>query len=284
MTVTVLLSGGLGNQMFQFAAAKALAQRIGTELVIDLRFLTHITEPSKKFRLEEFAISDRFRKYRRGLFESPHGWPRRFWRRIIDERRRIYVEPSLGYHTAFELLSDGVVLTGNFQSPLYFEKFDKLIMGCLRPVCGNVLLEWERIETEQYINVHVRRGDYIFHPGFSLANPLAYYARALNAARERHPDTCVRVFSDDIDWCASQELFKRATFVRADAKVSPLVDMARMANAKGLIIANSSYSWWAGYIAARRGCDVYAPSKWIGNLDVNDIKIYPKQFNVIQAV
>jgi len=273
--VTILLSGGLGNQMFQYAAAKALALRNDTDLVIDLRFFQGAAESSKLFRLREFAIEDKVKAYGQGFFSSAHHLPQRLTRLARLERFRTYKEPNLGFHFVATQLGKNAVLTGNFQSPLYFEDAEDEVVKRFQPVNQATRALWPRVPSENRINVHVRRGDYLHHDGFLLKNPLDYYERAIGAAQTTHPTAPVRIFSDDPAWCRSQKIFRNAEIVLPDSSKSPLEDLALMMNGCAIVIANSSYSWWAGFLAGRAGADVYAPKKWILDFDVDDIKIYP---------
>lgn len=279
--VTLLLSGGLGNQMFQYAAGKALALRNGSDLLLDLRFFVGATQPSKLFRLHEFAIEDEVRMYERGFFSSPHNLPQRLWRFARLEPFRTYTEPSLGFHIAATQLGRNAVLAGNFQSPLYFKDAENAVVESLQPISQDIRKIWMEDKPSDRINVHVRRGDYLHHQGFSLENPITYYEKAISAARYAHPGIGLKIFSDDPEWCKSQKIFKDAEIVIPNFQKSPIEDLAGMINCRAIIIANSSYSWWAGFLAGRRGIDVYAPRKWILNLNARDISIYPEYWTQI---
>lgn len=182
MSITLLLAGGLGNQLFQYAAAKALALRHGTALVIDTRFFDTDEDPSKCVRIDEIGIPEPVRPWRGGILGS-HGPVMRAWRALTGERRRSFVEPGLGHAAQFAGLPDGTTLIGNYQSPRYFAGYED------------------------------------------------------------------RVFADTR--CAA------------------------------LVIANSSYSWWAGWFAMQRGAHVYCPRRWIKGLDSAGLAIYPPEWTVI---
>ncbi|KLE35768.1 hypothetical protein AAW00_05135 [Aurantiacibacter luteus] len=89
------------------------------------------------------------------------------------------------------------------------------------------------------------------------------------------------VFSDDIPWCREQDLFAGAQFMEPVAGESPWADLVRMSRCAALVIANSSYSWWAGWFAMQRGARVYCPRQWIKGLDSADLDIYPATWTVI---
>ena len=106
-------------------------------------------------------------------------------------------------------------------------------------------------------------------------------------------DTPCFVFTDDIDWCKSQEFFQQDRFLfnesngvyqyksidglgRSQNTLLPQVDLCLMSLCSGAIIANSSFSWWGAWLQNNRG-KVIAPNpkKWFGtamtNLDTSDI-------------
>jgi len=275
MSITLYLAGGLGNQMFQYAAAKALALRRGTELVIDLRFFMKANEPAKAYRLNEFSISDHVIDYTKQNRPSPHGPFGRAMRILSGAKSRTYTESHLGYDPRVVALPDNSILVGNFQSPLFFSDCKRQILDIFERKLGAAG------GNDGAIHVHVRRGDYLQHTGFALKNPLAYYSTALDRAYAERPGSRVRVFSDDVAWCRQQSIFEGAEFVGPQPDVSPLVDLERMARCTAIIIGNSSYSWWAGYLAAAQKKQVYCPDTWIGGLDAAKLDLYPSEWSIV---
>lgn len=97
------------------------------------------------------------------------------------------------------------------------------------------------IVPSDYVSIHVRRGDMVTN-GFDInLSETDYYARAMAG----FPNERFMVFSDDIDWCKQQDLFKDCVFSEGNTEVE---DMNKMAGCKHNIIANSSFSWWAAYL------------------------------------
>ncbi len=109
----------------------------------------------------------------------------------------------------------------------------------------------EGITPIDQVAIHVRRGDYVGNPFYVDLMATDYYERAM----EEFPGEKFLVFSDDIEWCKTQQLFKGCEFSGGDE----LTDFNRMAGCKGIIIANSSFSWWAAYLSQGR---VVAPLEW----------------------
>lgn len=139
------------------------------------------------------------------------------------------------------LVDDG--LGYYYQDPAHFEKYSEEIKK----------LFGDGIVPNGYVGIHVRRGDYVNHPFYVDLMKIDYYQKAMAEFPE---DTKFIIFTDDPEWCMKQPVF-------SDCEISigwnrePEYDLNMMAGCKGLITANSSYSWWAGYLNKGK---VVAPS------------------------
>lgn len=104
------------------------------------------------------------------------------------------------------------------------------------------------------VAIHVRRGDYVNNPFYVDLMQTDYYENAM----AEFPDETFLVFSDDIPWCRKQPIFKKCEFSTNNTDVE---DLNLMAACKGVIIANSSFSWWGGWLSTGK---VIAPEvdKW----------------------
>jgi hypothetical protein len=101
------------------------------------------------------------------------------------------------------------------------------------------------------VAIHVRRGDYVNNPFYVDLMETDYYDRAM----AEFPDEKFLVFSDDINWCRQQDIFKDCEF----SEGNEIDDMNTMASCKGIIMANSSFSWWAAFLSYAK---VIAPRDW----------------------
>lgn len=128
------------------------------------------------------------------------------------------------------------------QDPKYFEEFKNEIKA----------MYGQDIKQSDYVAIHVRRGDYVNNPFYVDLMKTDYYQKAMAL----FPNEKFKVFSDDIEWCLKQPIFANAEFSR---ETDDVVAMNDMAGCKGVITANSSYSWWAGYLC--KGKVIYS-SKW----------------------
>lgn len=132
-----------------------------------------------------------------------------------------------------------------FQDPELFEHHADKIKALYR---GDIPMKTSMVA------IHVRRGDYVDNDFYVDLTNTNYYQDAM----PEFPDAKFLVFSDDINWCKEQAIFKDCEFSEGNDEIA---DMNLMASCEGHIIANSSYSWWGAYISPYTKKVVY-PSRW----------------------
>jgi hypothetical protein len=270
--VLVHLLGGLGNQMFQYAAARAVAVRSDAPLVLDASWLSD--EAQRPFALRPFQIKADI------LQSAPSRSPfdlafrrlaRRMNRRFAPRKlgAPIYREKSFLYDSTVQLRRAPVYLYGYFQSEKYFADCrdaifeDFQIAAPPRPAAGALL---DRIDTSDAVCLHIRRGDYVVDPAanaFHGVCPLDYYHRGLDdVARHLTRPECF-VFSDDPAWVRENlKLGAPMTVVDIHGPGEAHEDLRLMAACHSHVIANSSLSWWGAWLGRRPGKRVVAPRQW----------------------
>lgn len=268
--IRVILDGRTGNNMFQYAAGRALAVKHNTSLVLDgawadayhARQFKHLLRLPLAARYERRSSMAK-RALRKSLAiqpESLHRGP------VLKER---YPKPA----PAFYELPDNSLLIGFFQMPFYFQDIEPLLRKELDLTQLVLPPESQRFENnlraETTVSVHVRRGDYV---GIASTHCLEadYHERALQHFRDRIPNVRFCVFSDDIPWCRSQ--FSGPEFVFCElegAHGDPLHDLRLMSACHHHIIVNSSYSWWGAWLNPSPAKTVIAPSMWMTNVPSN---------------
>jgi hypothetical protein len=127
--------------------------------------------------------------------------------------------------------------------------------------------------TSETISVHVRRANNLQLPDHHPVCPLSYFENALRIIGEGQ----IVVFSDDLDWCRKQDIFKDAYFAKGnDPSVniydltgatpltldSVMLDLILMSQCEKHVISNSSFSWWGAFLGY--GPQTIYPSKWYG--------------------
>jgi len=110
------------------------------------------------------------------------------------------------------------------------------------------------------IGLHIRRGDYVQqsqdHPPCSLD----YYKEALTHFDD---DRQVIIFTDDIEWCKNQQMFKGDRFLISETEDN-VYDLCLLTLCEDYIIANSSFSWWGAWLSQNPNAKVIAPKRWFG--------------------
>lgn len=150
-------------------------------------------------------------------------------------------------------------LKGYFQSEKYFFEYKDLIKEYLTP-------KLKVKEEDGLCGIHVRRGDYLKLKDCYAQLDMSYYSGAMKKSG------CNKfiIFSDDIDWC--KQNFKGKQFEFSENK-KPHEDLAIMINqCCGLVMANSSFSWWGAYLNKNTNKKIIAPCKWFGSKLPHDIK------------
>lgn len=291
--ICVRLQGGLGNQMFQYAAGRALALRHETQLMLDSSTLgkddTHVT--ARAFELDRFGhigqlLNERQTRWLPWLHRIPAA------SRLLGPWRT-FVEKGVAWHPAFEQLPDQTYLVGYWQSYRYFVDIGKILAMEFEPREALSLVSQALADQMTSVNsvaLHVRRGDYVSlaaAASFHGALPLAYYVEALRRVREAVPESHVFVFSDDPMWCRDHlQLTGAVTYVTHNAGSQAWQDLVLMGRCKHHVIANSSFSWWGAWLADQRwgvvARHVYAPKIWFAGAAEQHLQDrYPKHWEIV---
>jgi hypothetical protein len=275
--IVIRIFGGLGNQMFQYAAAKALALKQDTTIKVDLRWMRAYR--NSKYLLGEFPLNAEEPDILECLKYTWFPFKRRpfyiYIKFIANLNRKIYMEPAFQYNCDIENIGSDKFLFGYFQSENYFEQdpaeirkdfaykpdlslYDATVINAVRKT-GSTAIQF-------------RRGDYITDQdtnrniGFC---GMDYYDRAIAYVKSNVPDFKPIIFSDDIAWCKENVRLKGAVFVERSGG-SPLDDMHLAAQCHNIIMANSTFSWWCAWLNSNPDKIVIAPKRWFRSQDLHE--------------
>ncbi|NTU53781.1 MAG: alpha-1,2-fucosyltransferase [Chlorobiaceae bacterium] len=284
--VITRLNGGLGNQLFQYAAGFAIAMKNGQQL---------------KLELSVFASQDRLRQTLRNpdildfFISAPVATPEEIDRYRnplgqFSEIRRLLLQKVFkryypDWHPEVMCLKGDAYLDGYFQSEKYF-------MSCLDSLMKEFTLRPDReaeIQTitsritamRNPVSLHVRRGDYVYHVQHEICTA-DYYRSALSLMSDELGRLDIVVFSDDVEWVRANLDLTPDTLIISDelkldgSNFSPTQELILMSRCHHHVISNSTFSWWGAYLNRRAGKVVVAPAIW------NRSRLYPHN-NIVPA-
>ena len=271
------LHGRLGNQMFQYAAGRALADRLCVGLALDARGALARGEGvlTRVFDLDLAEPAS--------LPPAKHDGLLRYglWR-YFGTRPRFRREAGLGFNPGFAVFDDETYLHGYWQSERYFAAIaDRIRQDFRFPEFSNMqnMDMAARIGESLAISLHVRRGDYVGTKAHVLCDQ-AYYDAALARVLDGLEGTpTVFVFSDDPDWAKENlPLPCEKIVVDFNGPETDFEDMRLMSLCQHNIIGNSSFSWWAAWLNRHDTKRVAGPSAWFGDPGLSNPDILPKRW------
>lgn len=276
---TVALSGGLGNQLFQYAAARSASLRTRSELVLDTTFYWRQRQRRRDLEIVQFPIAGRVDRVPTTLPQLQLAWKSL---QTCFGTGRSFRETNYPFDSAFERIDTPCRLEGYFQSERYFESHADQIRDELRiPVPSHHAVQelGKEIADSGAISLHVRRGDYVSDPKassiYSQCSP-EYYGQAIEYIGGDLP---VYVFSDDLRWAMENiPKSKRIFFPDIDTPNRPMADLWMMSKARHHIIANSTFSWWGAWLGEPDTGITVAPLRWFRDPSQNDVDLIPSRW------
>lgn len=265
---------GLGNQMFQYAYARAMKER-GEHVRLDMgRYYDDMFSKtqgscSRENGIHNFNIRissidvEQYGKYKYLrkktlldnviFFLSKHS----LW------RYNFYETASAGYYEKAVCLHGNYYIKGYFQNERYFADIRDILLREFTPKRKIVISSRLRsvLSGSETVSVHIRRGDYV-----RLRNNLnlAYYEKALEQIRKFYQNPVFLIFSDDLVWVKENMQLpeENVFYVNEDGNYADYEELLIMSRCKSNIIANSTFSWWAAWLNQNDEKHVIAPKKW----------------------
>lgn len=231
--------GRLGNQMFQYAAAKAAALNCNGIFAIPFES----QELSNFFNLEckYYSLNQNIN---------------------LINKMKIYSETIFEYDTHFENITDNTSLEGYFQTEKYFKKYENIIRNDFKfkkEITDIVIPYISKLNKDNnLVSIHIRRGDYVNLQQYHPLCTIEYYKNSMSQFINHK----FLIFSDDIEWCKNN--FKNENNIIYSELKNHIQDMCAMSLCEHNIIANSSFSWWSAWLNNNPKKVVIAPKKWFG--------------------
>ncbi len=267
----------MGNQLFQYAAARALAVRLGVDVALDPRLA-----PSKGFRLglQHFDICT-VPPVELPPMRSDSVFRYGAWR-VFGKNPKMRRERGLGFNSAFTAWGDNSYLHGYWQTDRYFADIQGQIRQDLRMITSSTKQNDKmaaRIQKAQSVSLHVRRGDYLGLAAHQVCTEKYYRNAVATMAEKKGIDPTVFVFSDDPDWAKDNlDLPCEKVVVDFNGPEADFEDLRLMSLCQHNIIANSSFSWWGAWRNENRDKIVIAPDRWFGKGPLHNPDIIPQSW------
>lgn len=273
--IIVVLKDGLGNQLFQYAAAKCIATKLNTQLKLDIASFGK--NPVREYSLHHFDINEEFAS----SFEKISLRLKNIYSRLVNKvgfrvREYRYFEKVLGFNPSFFQIKDNTYIEGYWQSENFFlpiaDILRKEFMVKAAPDKKNAayLNEMKGVNS---VSLHIRRGDYVTNKLVNSIHGLCtteYYQQAVEFIRRNIPDPVFFIFSDDMDWVKANFIIKNNSVHYMDHNENKdYEDLRLMYSCKHNIIANSSFSWWGGWLNNNPNKIVIAPANWFKSHFIN---------------
>lgn len=261
--IIVNFFGGLGNQMFQFAFAYALAKKLKRQLIFNntLQKLFKVNHNTKKLNLlfkinflREEKDSYLIKYYKKILLRFPH----------LSLFTKKYCT-DYNFHK-FNFNRKSFEILGYWQNNFFLKKdkynFKKIFFFKKKNISSKY---------RNTVSIHIRRNDYLDLKSIYHQCDLKYYSKAINFMKKRIKNPKFILFTDDRKWSKRKFLNKFPFIKLSSIKNSEVEDMYEMSLCEHNIISNSTFSWWGAKLNSNKTKIVIYPSKWFKNKKSPDI-------------
>lgn len=285
MIITKLI-GGLGNQMFQYAAGRRASYKNNTELKLDITgYDNQAGITPRKYELDIFNINgkiadsndiNKFRNNKRGLQKILTG----IYKLIF--KKSYFNENGFQFNLKMLQIGDNSYLEGYWVSEKYFEDIRDIIYKEFtfkkKPNEKNKIII-NKIFNTSSISLHLRRGDYVTDQKtnqFHGVCDIDYYYKAIKYMGSKIKNPHFFIFSDDMHWVRKNlKIMAPADYIDWNTGNESYEDMRLMSFCKHNIVANSTFSWWGAWLNQNPEKIVIAPKKWFANISINTKDVIP---------
>lgn len=280
------LRGGLGNQLFEYAAAYSIALRNQVPLYVDPHSGFRNDRFGRRFELGPFALTAPILEQSAVPEPSATNKVLREYYRVREYIAMRYLGANHDESIHRLKIRRPMVFDSYCQSYLYFCDVEQDIRSefAFREVPSGLDPELAlKMQNGNSVCLHLRRQFGLMGDGTSSdtvtsyhgACSLEYYQESLSKLRSQHGPLKVFIFGDDIRW--AHENLQAFAFDGCETQIVDEPDTIRsfymMRSCRHFIIANSTFSWWAAWLSNHPDKSVFAPSVWTSGQ-----KKYPKGF------
>ncbi len=262
--IVVKITGGLGNQLFQYAVGLAVAMHHHVPLKLDIT--TYETyKLHNGYRLNQFNIEAEIATPAEiaSLKGANNILCRALRKAGLVKGKTYYAEKQRTIYDANVFAEQSRYLDGYWQNEQYFLTIRETLLKELSPkvaLSPQAQKHLPQIAKANAVSIHVRRGDYLKHPEIGVLD-VDYYKKAVEYIMATVESPVFFVFSNDLDWCKQNFGFIENPNYIEDTQ-SEIDDLMLMSQCQHNIVANSSFSWWAAWLNQNNNKVIVAPENW----------------------
>jgi len=266
------LTGGLGGQMFQYAAGRALSLKLKTSL--KLHFTNALFNTQRHYELNIFNIPDNFatntdldkikvlrnRIINRLAYLAEQRFNLKLQKNVFTEKMNNIFDPI------FFDIPNNFYIQGYFSNENYFKKIKTIVRNdfTFKNKLDQTNLKWVNFfKHTESVSIHIRRGDYLTNKTGPRFVGLNYYLNAIKTIEKKLKNPVFFVFSDDLVWPKQNLKFQNnAYFITNNQGKDSYKDMQLMSLCKHNVIANSAFSWWGSWLNNYKNKITIYPLNW----------------------
>lgn len=285
-SIYVLLQGRIGNQLFIYAFAKAIALQYNEEVDIiidDSEVLNCNWENSLEFyNLKNVTYIHKNELNKQKGFKKQYYLRKLF--RIISKNKsyndKFYIEKKYqsflnknglimcenGYLNTKINTAKNQYIEGFFQSEKYFEKIREIILKDLNPS--------QFIEVESYPNIDKIRTRNTVCTSIKVEHNIGselydvctkeYWKKAIKYIEDHVENPLFFICSDNVDYVINHLIdTQKYDYICQDPSYPTYISLSVMSECKHFIIGNTTFGWWAQYLSNYKEKIVIAPSQWM---------------------
>lgn len=289
--IIVKLTGGIGNQMFQYALGRKLALKGNSVLKFDIDELV-VTPPGRvtprQYALHVFdiqaGIADKS-EIEKLTCRIENSILKNLKKLGFFKRSHSFApEPHFHFYPKVLDFEDNIYVTGYWQTEKYFKDIEGVLRKdfSLKKEFGIANKEIAgEIRSNNAVSLHVRRDDYVTDPIISTYHgvcSLEYYRHAVEHIAAKVKNPVFYLFSDDMRWVKEHLRIHYPAKYVSDGILKDYEEMMLMSYCRHNIIANSSFSWWGAWLNANPGKMVIAPRPWFVNSPMDTSDVIPEEW------
>lgn len=275
------LTGGLGNQLFQYAIGRSLAICKNTIFKMDISFYSSNENKklNRKYLLDKFNISESIASNNelKEIVKKKH-LKRAILRNVCKRqipyyKENIVVEQTLSFDKNLFNINKNTILEGYWPNEKYFLPIQHILQKefiLQKEYITPLFSEYQSaINSKNAISIHIRRTDYLnmddgTHNLFGICD-LEYYNNAINFILSKVDNPFFYIFTDDAKWVVANFKLDYPFYIISENKFQDYEELQLMSFCKHNIIANSTFSWWGAWLNKYQNKIIVAPQKWYNN-------------------